>query len=70
MIVRTVTIKGNTSYVFGGFHLFLLFLKELIVILVFLELLLAAVEQQFTEVDKNSWLVWGGDFQLKEGRIE
>lgn len=42
------------SYIFSNLHLFLLFLKELIIILVLLKLLLASVEQQFAEVHKIS----------------
>lgn len=56
------------SYIFGSLQLFLLFLKDLIIILVLLKLFLAAVEQQFAEVHKNSWLVGGGDFQLNRGK--
>lgn len=45
------------SYIFGSLHLFLLLLENLIIILVLLKLFLAAVEQQFAEVDINSWFV-------------
>lgn len=49
---------------FGSLQLFLLFLKYFIIISVLLKLLLAAVEEHLTEVDK-SCLVCGGDFQLR-----
>ena len=70
MLVRIVTIKDCISYIFGSFQLFLFLLKDLIIILILLKLFLAAVEQQFTEVNKNSWLVRSGNFQLKEEDVE
>lgn len=70
MVVGTVTVKYHISYIFGSIQLFLLFLKDFIIILVLLKLFLAAVEQQFAEVYTNSLLVWGGDFQLTEENIE
>lgn len=64
-----MTVKVHISYIFGSLQLFLLFLKDFIIVLVLLELFLAAVEQHFPEVNKNSWLVWGGDFQLRKDNI-
>lgn len=52
------------SYLFGSLQIFLLFFKYFIIVLVLLKLLLAAVEQQFAEVDINSWLVWDRNLQL------
>lgn len=68
----TLNLNGgfDSSYVFGSLQFLLLFLKDLIIILVLLKLFLAAVEQQFAEVHKNSWLVWSGDFQLVEDNIQ
>lgn len=51
------TVRVNVSYIFGSLQLLLLSLKYFIVILVLLKLFLAAVEQQFAEVHKNSWFV-------------
>lgn len=59
-------MKDQISYFFGSLQFFLLFFKYFIIILVLLKLFLAAVEQQFAEVDKKSWLVCGGNFQLGE----
>lgn len=38
--------------------------------MVLLKLFLAAVQQQFAEVHKHSWLVWGWDFQLNEENVQ
>ena len=63
-------VKLPISYIFGSLHLFLLFFKNFIIILVLLKLFLAAVKQQFPEVHITSWLVECRDFQLREERIE
>lgn len=46
----------SMPYMFSSLQLLLLFLKNFIIISVLLKLLLAAVEQHLTEVDKP-WLV-------------
>ena len=61
-----VSVYGYVSNLFGSFHLFLLPLKDFVIILVFLKFLLAAVEQQLAEVHSDSWLVSGGHFELKK----
>lgn len=53
---------------FGSLQLFLLFLEYFVIISVLLKLLLAAVEEHLTEVDK-SCLVCDGDFQLRQENI-
>lgn len=46
------------------FQLLLLLLKDIVVRLVLLKLFLAAIQQQFPEVDCAAWLVCHGHFQL------
>lgn len=48
----------------GSIQLLLLLIKDLVIILVLLKLLLAAIEQQLTEVHSGSRFVGSGDFEL------
>lgn len=52
----------------GSIQLFLLLLKDLVIIFVLLELFLAAVQQQFAEIHSGSRFVRGGHFQLDDRR--
>jgi len=70
LVVATAVVKDVMSYFFGSLQFLLLSLKDFVIILVLLKLFLAAVEQQFAEVHKNSRLVRGRDFQLEEENIE